>query len=501
MDTISKPKMSSREKGRALAKAVTASFERKRVTMDRPKSSKGMGGLSTIIGGSNDKAKDIWRVEQLDDETLAQLNADELMAIVVDISPEMSRAVWDWLRLFLAGHEIEAVYPGSERPHKKGNDAIKAFITSMDAIHGSFEVVLTRMVMGALIRGAFFAELVIDKDGRTPIDIATPDPVTVVFREAEDSVRGQYWEKGQMIEGKFVSIESELVHFIPIDPFPGQPNGRSPLMPGMGPALFLLSLMSDMKRVIRQQGYPRIDVSVDIEEMNEILSEGEWDDEEELVDALVAAIDAAIQQVQSEYANLPPDAAYIHSSIITINGIVGAVDAGFLTAVDALIEALERQATRALKMMPLLMGIADTADEGDANRQWEVQVKAVKAHQHKMEIMLESIFRLGLQSQGINADVKVRFAELRVAEAMRDTQVDQLRAATAAANERYGYMEPDEAAIYAVGHPIPKSIKEKRIPLLNGDYEEKDAFGQVPVDSDPKPTNPADIQPDPAENK
>src|SRR5690606_30482717 len=162
------------------------------------------------------------------------------------------------------------------------------------------------------------------------------------------------------------------------------------------------------------------------------------------------------------------------SSIITINGIVGAVDAGFLTAVDSLIQALERQATRALKMMPLLMGIADTADEGDANRQWEVQVKAVKAHQHKMEVMLQSVFKLGLQSQGINADVKVRFAELRVAEAMRDTQVDQLRAATAAANERYGYMAPDEAEIYAVGHPIPEAVKKNRIPLLNGAYERKD---------------------------
>lgn len=500
-DTLEKPRISKTERAERLARAVTWSppTSRARLTFDRPKST-AISSISSFIQTERESRQNIWRAEQLDENTLNRMTADEMMALMVDISPEMSRADWDWLRLFLAGWEYHVYRPGGKKVHKPGEAAVAMMIASMDALHGTFEDVLTRIVQGGLIRGAFFAEAVFDSDARTLIDIATPDPALVVFQPKTDPVRGDIWEKGMMDGEDFVSIESEFVRYIPIDPFPGKPYGRSPLMPGLGPSLFLLSLMSDMKRVIRQQGYPRIDIEVDVEEMNEIIDNGEWEDEDELSNALVAAVEAAVAQVEQQYMDVPPDGAYVHSSVIKINGLVGAIDAGFLQAVDALINALERQDTRGMKMMPLLMGISDTADESDANRQWELQVKGVKALQHKVEQMLGDLFSLGLQAQGIQAVVEWRFAELRVAEAMRDTQVDQLKAAVAAKMEAYGYWEADEAAIYATDHPIPESLKEERIPLLNMGFMDQDAYGQVGLD-DPSPQDPSNAEPEPSENK
>jgi hypothetical protein len=132
-----------------------------------------------------------------------------------------------------------------------------------------------------------------------------------------------------------------------------------------------------------------------------------------------------------------------------------------------MIEALERMATRALKSMPLLMGITDGVSEANANRQWEIHAAGVKTVQHYAETLLGRLLGLALQVQGIVATVKVRYAEVRAAEELREAQTFLLKLKGAVLAERLGYFTADEAAEYATGHGIPETVKADRIPLLN----------------------------------
>lgn len=388
-----------------------------------------------------------WRTLNLDTNHLDALTPQELLDMLADLSPEISRAYWDLQRLCNPGYEVKAFQVGSEdTEHPEAQAAIDAFIQLLRDQYGSFDVVVSRLFAGPFLRGAFCSELVLDR-GRNMIDLATPDPNSVRFRKRKDNVRGEVWQPGQWQGGKFVELDIPTFKYLPVDPAPGVPYGRPLAAPALFTAIFLLGLLHDVKRVVMQQGYKRMDISINTEQgvvayqMDNMgyATYMEW----------VAAV---IEQVKTAYAALEPDDAFIHSDFVVLNPPAGTVDSDSIGAIDKIIEKLERFATRALKTNSLLMGNDESASETDSNRRWEIHAQGVKSLQHYAENMLESLLALGLEAQGIQARVQFRFAELRAAEELRDAQADQMKTANARAKYEAGYYSQDEASNEAVGH-------------------------------------------------
>lgn len=175
--------------------------------------------------------------------------------------------------------------------------------------------------------------------------------------------------------------------------------------------------------MVAQQGYPRIDVVVKLDEVLKAMPEDLQEDPE----AFRAWVEDAIRGVEATVAALQPDDTYVHSSAIKVNRPVGTVDSSSLGAVGGLITNLERQIIRALKTMPLLMGVNEATSETHANRQWEVYTQGIKALQHLAESLLEYLLGKALQAQGVAAGVRFRFAEMRASEGLRDQQTLQLK--------------------------------------------------------------------------
>src|SRR5690606_28043428 len=143
----------------------------------------------------------------------------------------------------------------------------------LDDHYGSVDIVFGRLFMSAFLRGALFAELVLDSGGRVPVDLATPDPISVRFRRVQDPQRGPIWQPGQWQGGEFVPLDRPTVRYTPVDPFPGSPYGRPLAAPSLFTTLFLLAMLHDIRRVVQQQGYPRLDISLDTEKMATLLSQ------------------------------------------------------------------------------------------------------------------------------------------------------------------------------------------------------------------------------------
>jgi hypothetical protein len=387
-----------------------------------------------------------WKRLDLDRNTWAKADANELVTLLINISPDASRAVWDWLRLLNSGHKITARKVGTQDPDPRAQARLDEFIQRIEGYHGSFKVVAGRLFMAAITRGAFFAELVLDETGRVPIDIATPDPATVRFRRVEDEERGEIWEPGQWQGGEFVSFNVPTIRYIGVDPEPGNPYGRPMLAPAVFPCVFLIGLLNDLRRVVAQQGYPRTDIVVRLENLRAVYADLSMKEFEAKVAELIAG-------VQGDYAGLEPDDAYVHTDPIEVTKASGAVDTSVTRGVGELISALERMAMRALKTMPILMGVADGVAEARANREWEIFGEYVSHLQHYAEKLLGRLFELSLQVQGIQAKVDVTFASVRSADALRDEQTLQLKLANAEQAEAAGYMDRDEASEHAVGHP------------------------------------------------
>jgi hypothetical protein len=410
---------------------------------------------------------DDWRTLTLDSRTLDRVTPQQLISYLLDLSPDISKGQWDFSRMANAGWEAKALRTGSDEIDELAQAALDAFLERLKLLYGSADVPINRLFMNALTRGGILSELVLDAAGRQPIDLAVPDAAIVRFRQVDDPERGTIYQAGQQKGfATFVPFDRETISYIPIDPAPGSPYGRPMIAPAIFAGLFILSMLHDLRRVIAQQGYPRPDISIDLEKL--------------AVPAGIVVGTTAYytwlgeigQQIADAYAALEPDSAYVHTSATVLNRPVGTVDADSLGGLGQIIEAIERQLVRALKTAPFMMGMSQSQTETMANRQWEAFLQGIKSVQHLVEAQLERQCTLGLQAQGIVATVQWRFAENRAAEMERDERVKALKIANGREAYRAGFYSQDEASEYAVGKPA--DVPEPR----------EDASGSEPPASD-----------------
>lgn len=412
-----------------------------------------------------------WQMINLDMRAIQDRSPIELMEMLADLSPEVSRALWDFLRMCNPGWKVKAKRPGSDVEDEKAKAAIKAFTDLLTDQHGAFDMVIGRLFMGPFLRGAFCSELILDKRGRMPLDIATPDAESIRFRKRLDPERGEVQQPGQWQGGNFVPLDIPTFRYTPIDPMPNSPYGRPMASPALFTSIFMLGLMHDLKRVIQQQGYPRLDISIDTEKLFAAFQQGNAGNEN-----FEVYLQRVVDSVTTAFSSLEPDDTYVHTEQVTVNKPVGAAGSGSLQGIEAVITMLERQAVRALKTMPIMLALNESTGETQSNRQYEIYAAGIKSVQHYCETMLEHHFKLALEAQGIQADVEFRFAELRAAEQLRDAQTETMKISNASAKEAAGWISHDEASEEVTGHKATgEKAAEPVAPVIvedNGDGQE-----------------------------
>lgn len=398
-------------------------------------------------------ADETWRSGGLDSKTLDRIPFHKLVELLANLSPHVSKALWDFLRYCNPGHETKAFKPGGKSDKKVVDDNAQAALDAFIAqLHGPFaasnevpfDVVIAAMFIAIFLRGSLFTELVLDKTGRMPLEIATPDPATIKFKRVPDEQRGLVWQMGQWQRGSiFRVIDKPTVCYVPIDPFPGSPYGRALAAPAVFSCLFLIGLLHDLRRVVAQQGYPRLDIEINIDELLKLMPA----DKKNNPKAFQEWVNDAIKQVIAAYSKLPPDAAFVHLSSSKLNRPVGTLDASSLKGCDGLIGALERFTVQSLKSMPFMLGINESTTETLANRQFDAYLAGISTIQHVVETTLEKQLTLALRVQGIQARVEMRFASLRGSERLRDAQAENMEIRNARARYDCGVDSMDEMAV------------------------------------------------------
>lgn len=424
-------------------RALYGSGARLRATVDDPLA----GVLAGLTYYAPPDAESQWRSGKLDQNTLDRMPPAQLLEFLADLSPEISLALWHFNRFCNPGFEVQAFTPGTTTVNRRAQAAVDAFLALLGDLYGAIDVVIARLFVNAWMRGGFFAELVLDKSGRMPIDLATPDARWLQFRREADPQRGPVWVPYQWQGSQQVRIDVPTVRYVPIDPLPGKPYGRALAAPALHVTIFTLGMLHDLRRVVQQQGWPRLDIKIDLEQLLKTTPPDIMGDPVRLKTWL----DDVARGVAEGYAALQPDDAYVHTTATEMGGPHGTVDSSSLGEVDALIEMLERMCMRGLKSAPIMMGLADQGSETHSNRVYESWIQGIKAIQHLAEGMLEYLMELALRVQGIQAVVQWRFAENRAAELLRDSQVERLKLQNAALAYERGWVSQDEAATMALG--------------------------------------------------
>lgn len=434
-----------------------------------------------LFQGPPDSEQD-WRSGGLDARTLDRISTADLLNLLSNLSPDLSRALWDFLRMTNPGHEVKVYGRDGKTVDERGQASADAFLGRLKARYGSVDVVIHRLFLNAFLRGGFFAELVLANNGRQALDIATPDSRYLFFERDNDPEIGFFWRPFQYQMGKRVYLDRPTVRYVPIDPLPGSPFGRAPAQPAIFTIMFALGLLHDLRRVVQQQGWPRPDITMDLDELLKKMppeaaasntTRDKW-------------LEDMVSQIETHFSRLEPDDAYIHTSDIVMNRPQGTVDSSSLGAVDGLIDALDKQAVRALKTNPLMFGISEGGSDSQHNRAWEIYAQGIKSFQHLGEGLLEYFLTLALQAEGLQGTIEFRFAELRAAELLRDAQVRKLDMQNASLAYARGWIGQDEAAQMALGRDTA-DVPEPRIPTAG--IQAAGAGGGA--------TNPDNVQADP----
>jgi hypothetical protein len=367
----------------------------------------------------------------------------ELLAVV---SPEVSNGLYIRTIFSNSGYEIEALKMDKDEKDERAQKELDAMRDLTTRQNGTEDVFFNRLFNTYFMRGSILAELVLDDNARDFVGIVTPDPSSLQFRRVRHAKLGTKWDFGQMQNGQFISLDLETVSYVPLNPFTDSIEGQPLISSSFFIAVFMMAVLRDFKRVIQQQGYPRYDIELDLAQLQNLMPSEAKTETPEGEQALQVWAETLKATVASYVKDLEPDETFLHFTGVKVNQPIGALGTNSLTSIDGLFKGLERMASRALKVPPLFMGITDAVSEANANRQFEAFLKDIENGQHAIENGIGRLYNLGLQAKGILARVRIRFAQMRSSERLRDAQADMTEATLASFQYLQGWISQDEAA-------------------------------------------------------
>ena len=119
-------------------------------------------------------AEENWQLLNLDEQSLSKIKSTKLMELLLNLSPEVNRALWDFLRFCNPGYSIVC-------EKKSAQKVLDQFIRRLDRLYGSFDVLLSKIFTGCFLRGAIFVELILSESSMEAIDLAVIDPAASSF--------------------------------------------------------------------------------------------------------------------------------------------------------------------------------------------------------------------------------------------------------------------------------------------------------------------------------
>ena len=200
-----------------------------------------------------------WEFKELDEDNLSRYSIDQILDILVSISPEVNVSLWHVNRFVNPYWWLEFENPDD----MKAIEAMDRLMEMFTNYYGGFDTLVSQSVAGLFTRGSAFEEMTfapMQGGLLEPVDLLVRDPYWVRFQKQDDPVRGRVWHYGQWINQRFTSFQNDpTILFLPLDPFPGPFYGRSMMGSAIYCVVFMIGLLRDIRRVIANQGYPRLE--------------------------------------------------------------------------------------------------------------------------------------------------------------------------------------------------------------------------------------------------
>ena len=242
-------------------------------------------------------------------------------------------------------------------------------------------------------------EAEVTPDRKDIYDIYPVKPQTIEWELKEIDGR-KTWVPYQYNEHKKVYLDRKHANFfwVPADPDIGDPRGTLNLSPVLQAIDFQMQIFQDLQAVLHHQGYPKIDVSIDIEKLFEMCPANVRNDPKKLMEWM----DDNVNRMRRNLESMEPDSDYIHTSDSTINMNQGA-NAGRSLDVRAINELVDTQTLSGLKQMAIFMNRNTGITESWGTVQFRIYCSGIQSCQRGSKRIIEEIARLWLRVNGEQA--------------------------------------------------------------------------------------------------
>lgn len=327
-----------------------------------------------------------WKLQSVDERSLATKKADELINIFVNSSPDLDRALSD-TKTF--ANTSWSLYCEEEI----GQRILDNALDQMALLGKDLDSKIDELIASAFLWGAIYTESVFDLSGRDFVDLVVISPSQARYQRRDDEIRGQYWQLGQEEKGRFVALEDPTIMYKAINPLPDKPFGRPMVSSSLFPIIFGLGLLRSLRQVVESQAWPRQLWKID----RQVLHDANVNPNQ--VSKIIKDTEEKIEQYMNN-ANFDKAKQPIVGSEV-INEMIGGVNRVNLGGVKDILDRLDSWVVRGLKQYPILFGINSNSGLSDnSGIQLEAHQLFIRSLQSSIEDMVTRQFQLVLNAAG-----------------------------------------------------------------------------------------------------
>ena len=362
---------------------IAPTADRVRQTTDRPNR---FGPFSNFTGREYTKATDKvdWKLTFLNEETLCNKSASEIVEILIHSSPDLSRARTDMQMLLNTGFSLTTV-----EADDVAQGILDEALLTMEYLKEPMSVKLNKCISSMFLKGAIYTECIFNGPPAEQyfVDIRIVDPFRVAYRSVESEERGQYQQFGEVRDNEFVPIESDLVQYIPINPVDNHPLGIPMIGSAIFPIIFLMGVLKSLRQVIETQAWPQGLITIDAEKYIKGKFGGAPDANSSLIkpNQIRAELTELTEDIENRFSNASKSEIFVYGAEVGYQ-IIGAMGKTNLDAVQMVKQVLDQWILRATKQYSLTFGLNDgNALSTNADQQSELLARQGDALQTELE--------------------------------------------------------------------------------------------------------------------
>lgn len=336
-----------------------------------------------------------------------------LLNDLVNHDPDVSAAVHAYLTVAGSADMVITAYndAGDVDPDgiMKANRLLDAVTVTNDYTQGySNKAARTALVNQhrymMLLRGSSAAEIILDKT-YVPVDLRLVDTSTLRWSQP---LPGKYLpEQKPAGSNVFVSLDVPTFFHSSYHQNPTDLYTFSPFVAAINTIAARTEVINDLYRIMKQVGFPRMDIEV----LEEVLIANAPPAFRMDPEKMREFVDNEVNKIRITMQNVTADQTFVHSNVVQAK-ILNDKNPGAGMQIQGVIDVLDSQNQAALKVMPTVVGKSDNATT--ASTEARLFAMSADALNQSVAELLSSVLTFGARLGGYAGRIEVRFRSVEM---------------------------------------------------------------------------------------